>query len=135
MTRLVPVLIALLPLPALAFEPVTDGAQFQQLVYGNQLTRLGISLEVNADGRITGRGMDRPVSGEWQWRDGYFCRSLYWGERDLGTDCQAVLREGPAPLPGAGIPPALRKLCATLMAREPDQRPTDAGAVAARSST
>ena len=90
------VLIALLPLPALAFEPVTDAAQFRQLVFGNQLTRMGISLEVNADGRITGRGMGRPVRGEWQWRDGLFCRSLYWGERDLGRDCQAVLREGDA---------------------------------------
>lgn len=94
MSRLILAVLALMPLPALAFEPVTDGAQFRQLVYGNQLTRLGISLEVNADGRITGRGMGRDVSGQWQWRDGYFCRSLYWGTRDLGTDCQAVLREG-----------------------------------------
>lgn len=94
MTRFVLAALALLPTAALAFEPVTDAAQFRQLVFGNQLTRLGIHLEVTPDGRITGRGMGREVSGQWRWQDGYFCRSLYWGARDLGTDCQAVLREG-----------------------------------------
>ncbi|MCB1390420.1 MAG: dihydrodipicolinate reductase [Rhodobacteraceae bacterium] len=86
-------ILMLVATPVPAFEPVTDGAQFARLVSGRALTRLGIRLEVHADGRITGHGMGRPVVGEWSWRQGYFCRSLFWGGDDLGDDCQAVLRE------------------------------------------
>jgi hypothetical protein len=35
-----------------------------------------------------------PVRGEWTWRDGFFCRTLVWGERDLGPNCQVVERRG-----------------------------------------
>ena len=94
MRAILTLVLILFPSLAPAFEPVRDGGEFRQLVLGHALTRLGIRLEVQADGLITGRGMGRPVSGEWQWRDGYFCRTLYWGDTDLGADCQAVLRDG-----------------------------------------
>ncbi len=94
MVRMLALVALLLPAQVWAFEPVVDGAEFRRLVLGQELTRLGIRLEVRADGQITGRGLGSPVSGQWRWQDGYFCRSLYWGERDLGTDCQAVQREG-----------------------------------------
>ncbi len=94
MVRLLALLILLHPAAARAFDPVTEDGEFRALVVGHELTRLGIELRVLADGQISGRGMGRPVSGEWRWRDGYFCRTLFWGERDLGEDCQAVLRAG-----------------------------------------
>ena len=39
---------------------------------------------------IEGRAFGTPVSGAWNWSDGYFCRDLYYGERDLGSNCQQV---------------------------------------------
>ena len=87
-------LFLLIPAAAWAFDPVTDGHEFRQLVQGQELTRSGIRLQVLDSGQITGRGMGRTVSGEWEWRDGYFCRTLFWGDTDLGADCQAVLRQG-----------------------------------------
>lgn len=34
------------------------------------------------------------MSGAWQWNDSYFCRSLFWGEQDLGNNCQQVAMDG-----------------------------------------
>jgi hypothetical protein len=82
--------------PALAeqFEVVSDKSTFLSLVEGRELKRLGISLEVTDTGEITGRAFGRDVSGNWQWREGYFCRDLYYGTRDLGPNCQQVAING-----------------------------------------
>jgi hypothetical protein len=76
--------------PAAAdFARVDDREEFISIVNGRDLTRLGINLKVGP-GEIAGSAFGTPVSGEWTWRDGYFCRSLFWGEQDLGDNCQAV---------------------------------------------
>jgi hypothetical protein len=87
-------LVVSLPLPAFAFDRIVDGGTFTNLVTGRTLTRIGIRLQVEPDGDITGNGMGWPVSGAWTWRDGFFCRSLNWGGDDLGDDCQTVLQNG-----------------------------------------
>lgn len=73
---------------------IDDRREFVDLVQGKQLTLPGIRLSVTPDGRITGRAYGRDVSGAWEWNGGYFCRSLFWGERDLGPNCQQVKLEG-----------------------------------------
>jgi hypothetical protein len=85
--------ILLMAAPAAAFERVTEQREFTQLMQ-NSLKRFGIQLQVSADGRITGRGFGYPVTGDWQWQNGLFCRTLDWGGMDLGYNCQAVLRDG-----------------------------------------
>lgn len=73
-----------------ALDVVQSKSNFMQIVKGKDLTRMGIILQVAENGQITGRAFGRDVSGEWRWQDGYFCRSLYWGSRDLGDNCQQV---------------------------------------------
>ena len=34
------------------------------------------------------------VRGAWNWQNGYFCRNLYWGSREIGTNCQEVKISG-----------------------------------------
>jgi len=80
--------------PADAFRAVTDRGEFISLVAGRTLNYPGVTLQVTQDGQIAGRGLGRPVTGAWQWREGYFCRDLYWGTRDLGANCQQVLANG-----------------------------------------
>ena len=82
------------PLSALAFEKVDTRDEFLSLVDGKTLRLTGIRVQVTPAGEITGRAFGRGVKGAWQWRDGYFCRSLYWGSRDLGPNCQEVRAEG-----------------------------------------
>lgn len=91
MLRAITAALALcLATPALAdFARVGDRDQFMSLVQGRDLTRMGITLNVDAS-QISGRAFGSPVSGAWTWRDGYFCRSLYWGGENLGDNCQAV---------------------------------------------
>jgi len=77
--------------PALAeFAPVRNAEQFKQLVAGKTLTRPWVKLEVSPNGVITGKGARWDVTGNWIWRDGFFCRDLIWGGTALGYNCQEV---------------------------------------------
>ncbi|MEM9248159.1 MAG: dihydrodipicolinate reductase [Pseudomonadota bacterium] len=82
------------PAHADAFEQVTDKQEFVDLVEGRTLRYPGVRLTVSRQGAINGKGLGIPVTGAWQWRGGFFCRDLFWGERELGANCQAVLRNG-----------------------------------------
>ncbi|WP_298841512.1 dihydrodipicolinate reductase [uncultured Roseobacter sp.] len=77
--------------PAFAeFAKIDDQSEFMKLVTGKELKRPFVNLEVTADGQISGRGAAWPVTGNWTWKDGYFCRDLYWGGDALGYNCQEV---------------------------------------------
>ena len=76
------------------FQTVSAQTEFLNLVEGRELTRFGIRLEVLPEGRITGRGFGVEVSGDWEWRDGYFCRTLEFGSSGDPYNCQLVLRNG-----------------------------------------
>lgn len=78
------------------FEPIRDKSAFTSVVSGKSLTRLGIRLTVSPSGNIDGRAFGQPVSGGWNWQNGYFCRDLFWGETELGYNCQQVERSGNA---------------------------------------
>ncbi len=78
------------PLAAQAFEKVSTRSEFVQLVSGKNLRLTGIRLNVSSTGDIQGKAYGYPVTGDWQWRGGYFCRSLSWGDKDLGDNCQEV---------------------------------------------
>ena len=75
---------------AAEFARVTDERQFRQIVQGRELTYPLVRLQVTPDGRIVGKGAGREVSGQWDWENGLFCRDLYWGQRELGYNCQTV---------------------------------------------
>ncbi|MEO0772517.1 MAG: dihydrodipicolinate reductase [Pseudomonadota bacterium] len=76
------------------FQQIQSKSTFVSLMNGRELTRFGINLVVTPDGRIDGRAFGRDVTGAWRWQGGYFCRDLYWGQRDLGANCQMVKRQG-----------------------------------------
>ncbi|MGR3503453.1 dihydrodipicolinate reductase [Pseudaestuariivita sp.] len=71
-------------------------AQFLDALSGKSL-RIGIyglSLDVQPGGKIVGRAVGRPVTGDWAWQDGYFCRTIFWGEREIPYNCQRVDYDG-----------------------------------------
>jgi hypothetical protein len=76
------------------FQQLEARSQFLSVIEGRKLTRMGIELDVTPSGEIRGRAFGRPVVGAWNWQDGYFCRDLYWGQRNLGPNCQAVQLDG-----------------------------------------
>ncbi len=81
--------------PALAdFQPVHEESNFRALVEGRDLTRFGVRLQVLSQGQITGRGFGMRVGGEWEWREGYFCRTLVFGQSGDPYNCQLVLQDG-----------------------------------------
>jgi hypothetical protein len=85
----------LLAAPAAADTQRIDSRDaFVSLVKDRALTRLGITLNVSPDGRITGRAFGKPVKGDWSWKGGFFCRSLFFGDENLGDNCQTVEKRG-----------------------------------------
>lgn len=81
--------------PAFAdFQKVESREDFVALVSGKTLTRPLVRLQVSPNGEISGKGAAWSVSGKWQWKDGYLCRSLEWGGDDLGYNCQEVKASG-----------------------------------------
>lgn len=95
--RLLPIVLAATVLSTAAhadFVPVDERDSFVQLVGNRNLTRFGIELIVRPEGTIEGSAFGKQVTGDWRWKDGYFCRDMAWGERDLGFNCQTVERNG-----------------------------------------
>lgn len=81
--------------PALSeFNRISDKGDFVSLINGKALTRMGITLKVLPEGKIEGRAFGRPVTGAWRWNGGLFCRDLYFGQTDLGPNCQVVQKKG-----------------------------------------
>ncbi len=76
------------------YAKISDRDQFLQLVQGRTLSRTLVSLQVMPDGAITGQGAVWDVTGQWSWKDGYFCRELNWGGDELGYNCQEVTANG-----------------------------------------
>jgi len=82
---------SLLAAPAAAeFDKISDEAEFTRLVAGKTLSHPFFKLQVSPEGVISGHGIRRDVRGQWRWQDGYFCRELFWGDKELGYNCQEV---------------------------------------------
>ena len=69
---------------------ITNRSDFENLVVDKKLKRFLISLSVTNDGKIKGSAAGREVIGDWDWIDGFFCRNLLWGKRELKYNCQEV---------------------------------------------
>jgi hypothetical protein len=64
------------------------------LVQGRELRRFGIRLTVTPGRTITGTRLRHAGHGAWDWNNGYFCRDLFYGEENLGFNCQLVQVNG-----------------------------------------
>ena len=73
---------------------ITNRSDFESLVIEKKLKRFLISLSVTSDGKIKGSAAGRNVTGDWDWIDGFFCRTLLWGKRELKYNCQQVNFDG-----------------------------------------
>ncbi len=81
---------------ASAMTPIKDENEFRRLVTNKTLVlRLyTIKLNVLDDGSIEGSALARKVTGRWNWIDGYFCRDMKWGSREIPYNCQLVEYNG-----------------------------------------
>ena len=73
---------------------ITNRSDFENLVIDKKLERFLISLSVFNDGKIKGSAAGRDVTGDWDWIDGFFCRNLLWGAREIKYNCQQVTFDG-----------------------------------------
>jgi hypothetical protein len=84
------------PATAEGFQPVTDKARFLNLIQDREL-RIGLydlSINVLPDGRIAGSALGWDITGQWSWKDGYFCREMDWSGTPISYNCQLVEAHG-----------------------------------------
>ncbi len=89
-------ILAALASPVLADNGrrISDRTEFVSLVAGKALTHIGVNLRVSGTGAITGRAFGKQVTGSWDWQNGFFCRTLNWGDERSERNCQLVELEG-----------------------------------------
>jgi hypothetical protein len=61
--------------------PVTDGRitteqQFMDTVAGKSAANQLAEVSIHRDGRVTGVSDGQPFAGTWEWRDGFWCRTI-----------------------------------------------------------
>jgi len=88
--------LSLMATTVTAQETLTKKPDFLAAVAGHvlEIGLLRVQLQVLESGEITGKAFGRGVTGTWDWRDGFFCRSMTWGDRELEYNCQQVKKEG-----------------------------------------
>lgn len=81
---------------AQAYERISTREDFVAAVQDRDLRigLLGITLNVKPDGTITGDAMGWPVTGTWEWQDGFFCREMDWSGTPIEFNCQLVEKRG-----------------------------------------
>jgi hypothetical protein len=74
------------------FSPVTDRNRFVESLDQRVLQHpfYGVHLAVTPDGKIVGEALGWPVSGRWNWQNGYFCREMEWSGTHIPFNCQLV---------------------------------------------
>ena len=70
---------------------ITAEQEFRAKAVGKKLVTKSGYVNVGKDGSLRGEFGGRELTGKWYWEDGYYCRTVKLGDRDLGHDCQAVL--------------------------------------------
>ena len=80
--------------PSLADTPgrLMDGDAFFTMVEGRELALpfFRVSLKLDKSGGIDGTAMGWPLTGQWRWEDGLFCRSIDWSGTEIPANCQLV---------------------------------------------
>jgi hypothetical protein len=80
------------PAAADSFQPVTERDRFLDLIKDRELriALYNLSLNVMPDGRIDGSALGWDITGNWSWKDGYFCREMDWSGTPISYNCQLV---------------------------------------------
>ena len=81
---------------AMAMDRVTTQNAFLQTLAGKELTLriYGLRINVQPSGSIVGKAVGYEITGDWAWRDGYFCREMDWSGYPIDYNCQLVEADG-----------------------------------------
>ncbi len=97
--------LSLLALAAsFSFQPVSFADEKTRIATEQEFREIGVEKKlvykfgeyviVHDDGTLSGYFSGKPLSGNWSWEDGYYCRTVSLGGKDLGHDCQIVELSG-----------------------------------------
>lgn len=78
------------------YKPIRDKQEFLDLVSGKtlQLRLFRVNVTVAPDGTIRGRALGWDITGDWEWKDGLFCREMDWSGTPIPFNCQLVEAKG-----------------------------------------
>ncbi|MEO1113443.1 MAG: hypothetical protein AAFY05_13965 [Pseudomonadota bacterium] len=74
---------------------ITTQQDFLEHVAGRRLILEDSWVIITPQGGVEGVGPDRKaITGTWSWSDTYYCRSIFFGGKDLPEDFQTVTLAG-----------------------------------------
>lgn len=82
--------VTALQLAPFTWSRVTTADGFTAKVADQYFGDEGGQSIAKSDGTISGTFGGQKLSGTWEWKDGYFCRTSTLGEMDLGSDCLVI---------------------------------------------
>ena len=96
MSVLAIVLLSISPTSAIAedFERIKTKADFDRTLVGRKGSASWGWVTSRPDGTIVGAVNGESATGSWEWKNGFWCRTISWGESKQPYDCQAVFHKG-----------------------------------------
>ncbi|MDZ7905241.1 MAG: dihydrodipicolinate reductase [Cypionkella sp.] len=83
--------------PSLAdFRQIVDERTFLNTLDGRALNigLFNLAINVLPSGQITGTAVGWDLTGNWEWKDGLFCREIDWSGMAIEYNCQLVETDG-----------------------------------------
>jgi len=91
-------LITSLALPTLAsaedFQRIKSKSDYLNTVADRTLVADWGWVKASSDGRLTGEVNGEAAQGAWEWRRGFWCRTISYGSTTLPSNCQAIFVSG-----------------------------------------
>lgn len=82
--------LAMSPAMAASFKRIKSAEDFNSKVVGQKLTSEAGFFIIEASGKISGELNKHKAVGAWKWNQGFWCRTIKIGARDLGSNCQTI---------------------------------------------
>ncbi|MDD9724565.1 hypothetical protein PVV74_03755 [Roseovarius sp. SK2] len=88
--------VSMLALPASAsdFERVETKAEFDRVIVGRKAVASWGWVISQPNGTVVGQVDGEKAAGSWEWKNGFWCRTISFGSKDMPHDCQAVFHKG-----------------------------------------
>lgn len=73
------------------FKRIKTEAEYREKIAGDKFVSGKDHVVIKENGKMSGKFGGKKLVGAWNWQQGYWCRTIRVGGKDLGSDCQVVM--------------------------------------------
>lgn len=76
------------------FKRIETKAEYLNVVAGKRMVAEWGWVTAAADGNLTGKVNGQAAQGKWDWKNGFWCRTISFGSTNMPRNCQAIFVSG-----------------------------------------